>query len=66
MIIETSPFLRCLMTSAWIAKELGVNKVHVRYTLVEILSPQLADVHENPMPFLEFTKADFDFAKMKQ
>lgn len=53
------------MTSSWIAKELGVKKVTVKYTLVEMLS-KFAGITESPMEHLEFSKANFDFKTMKE
>ena len=65
IVIESSPFLRCLMTASWIAREVGVKQVNVKYTLVETLSV-IAGLHEDPMPHLEFIKADCEFQKMKE
>lgn len=53
------------MTSAWIAKELGVKKICVNYQLVEFLS-RFSGIKQNPMYELEFVKADCDFKKMKE
>ena len=38
IVIESSPFLRAMMTAAWLARELGVKTVYVKFTLVEYLT----------------------------
>ena len=38
IVIECSPFLRAMMTAAWIAKELGgCAEIHINYLIAELL-----------------------------
>ncbi len=51
VIVECSPFLRCIMTAGQIAKGLGVEEVTINYRASEIL---LEYFDENPMAKLEY------------
>jgi hypothetical protein len=50
IFIESSPFLRAMMTSSIICKELGLNKYHIDYTYCEYLGGRQYDY--NPIPEL--------------
>ena len=63
--IESSPFLRSIMTAAWIADQLDVKQVVIRFNLVEFLNRK-SGYNSNPMNHLEFCKAKLDFEVMKQ
>ena len=41
IIIETSPFIRTMMTAANIAKELGHAKIRINYLLTELLADHI-------------------------
>jgi broad specificity phosphatase PhoE len=68
VIIETSPFIRCLQTASEIAKILGVPRVTVNYRFSEFLSYEDFghSGREKPMHKMELTKFDFDYQKMKR
>ena len=53
-----------MMTAAWIAREVGVQHIRIKYNLVEMLA-SMSGLDENPMPNLEYTKANFNFKTMK-
>ena len=53
IIVETSPFVRCLMTSAQIAKALGIPSAGINYRFCEWLTDWLYRTG-NPIPKLEF------------
>ena len=52
VVIKTSPFLRTIMTSVEIAKELGVDRVEVESSLSEYME-ELCQFVQNPLPLLE-------------
>ena len=37
--LESSPFLRCMMTAAYIAKEMGIEEFRINYVFSEKLNP---------------------------
>jgi broad specificity phosphatase PhoE len=39
LVLESSPFLRCLQTAAIIAREIGIQSVHVNYLIGEWMKP---------------------------
>mgnify|MGYP002634309215 CR=1 FL=1 len=51
-IIETSPFLRTMMTASKIATEFGISEVIVNYQICETLG--LHTFKQDPMPHLEY------------
>ena len=55
MVIEASPFLRCMETAAAIAKELGLPEVDVNYRCAEWLKLKFFP-HGTPVPDLEINK----------
>ena len=62
VIIDCSPFVRCMMTAAQIAKVLDVDEVMINYRATELLY----DYYDfDPMPFIEWTKYGQDFNKMR-
>lgn len=48
IIIESSPFLRTMMTASQIAKGLGMNKIKVNYLFSELLASYLFEY--DPLP----------------
>jgi len=60
IIIECSPFLRCLMSAAWLANELGVKTVYINYNLNQHLSYMNCG-NINPMKHLELARSGGDF-----
>lgn len=50
IIIESSPFIRCLQTASLIAKELGKTQVKVNFLVCELLGNFLFEI--NPFPLL--------------
>lgn len=66
VIIECSPFLRCMMTAGQIAQRLKVKDITINYRASEILLKYFWFNLEakNPLPDLEFTKYSFDFKWM--
>ena len=53
VILECSPFIRCIQTSSRIAKALGVKEVRFNYLCSE-WQGQSAYINHNPIPLLEF------------
>ena len=71
IIVESSPFLRCMMTAGQIAPEIGTKSVTINYQASEQQVEQYSRdgelfpyFTENPMPLLEYTKHGFDFKRM--
>ncbi|CDW77202.1 UNKNOWN [Stylonychia lemnae] len=64
VILESSPWLRVMMTAAQIAKELGMNKFNVSYNYRELMTPQCFD-YEDPMPQLLFVNKTMDYISQK-
>ena len=62
--IECSPFMKCMQSAAWIASTFGVSEVTINWTLTQHLSRDKVHYY-NPMDYLEFTRANFDFQKLK-
>ena len=52
------------MTASWIADGLGVSEVTINWIYAETLSKYLFD--ENPMPHIEYSKANHSFDEMKK
>ena len=50
--MEASPFIRCLSTSARIAKPLGIKKIPINYLMSEWQGT--SHIKCNPIPLLEF------------
>jgi broad specificity phosphatase PhoE len=66
IIIECSPFLRCQMTAAQIATELGIHNFKVNYQFTEELCKSWCQP-KNPMPGLDWVKAaKFDFEALRK
>ena len=61
IIIETSPFLRCMQTAAQVAKALNHPKVVINYRLSEMLNL----FKDNPLPSLEISLYRGNWDKMK-
>ena len=57
MVIETSPFLRCLETAAAIAKELDISRIKVNYRYSEWLKEKFFP-NGSPVKDLEINKID--------
>ena len=57
IVIETSPFLRCLETAAAIAKELDISKIRVNYRYSEWLKEKFFP-NGSPVKDLEINKID--------
>ena len=53
IIIETSPFLRCMMTASRIAAPLGVTSIKINYNACDTLDN--FQYKTNPVPALEFS-----------
>ena len=62
IIMEVSPFLRCMMTAGQIAKELGVTDITINYLAAEYLN--VVYLKHDPMPNIEWTKSGFNFENM--
>ena len=60
--IETSPFIRCLMTSSQIAKALGVSEITINHQASEILSSYCFD--SDPMQNIEYATCDNSYLQM--
>ncbi len=41
VVLESSPFIRTMMTAAGIGKELGLPKIHINYLYSEFISDRL-------------------------
>ena len=68
VMVESSPFVRTLMTAGQIASQLKVPEVQVNYELTEGMldGPEYWDFTENPMPIIEWTKAECDAGKLRE
>lgn len=53
-----------MQTAAWIASTFGITEVTINWTLTQHLSRDKVHYY-NPMDYLEFTRANFDFQKLK-
>ena len=63
IIIETSPFVRTMMTASAIALELGISKIETDYTLCESLQKWMFP--ECPISKLEIENMDLEELKKK-
>lgn len=54
IIIRSSPFIRCIMTSSQLAQSLGLTKISINHQLSEYLSSFLFE--ECPIENLEINK----------
>lgn len=54
IVIETSPFMRCIQTACLIAEKLGVKEIKINYLSSEIQTKNHFD--ECPIKILEFSK----------
>eukprot|EP00347_Sterkiella_histriomuscorum_P009198 403342150 len=55
ILIESSPFLRVIMTSANIARQIGINHIPINYDYREYLESSSYN-HQNPIPRLLINK----------
>ena len=62
VMVESSPFVRTLMTAGQIAPYLGVSEIQVNYQLSEALDTDC--FNSDPMPHLDLVKSGFDFSKL--
>lgn len=62
IIIDCSPFLRCMMTASFIAEYLDVPEVTVNYKSIEMLRLKYFD--SNPVTKLEFPQYSYDAVNM--
>ena len=62
VIVECSPFLRCMVTAAQIAKRFGVEEVVINYSACDVLLEK--QYKENPLYQVEYCKHDCDFKRM--
>eukprot|EP00347_Sterkiella_histriomuscorum_P019307 403342151 len=60
VILESSPFLRVMMTAAQIAKQLSIPKITVSYNHREIMHPSCFS-GQDPIPNLLFINKDKDY-----
>jgi broad specificity phosphatase PhoE len=67
IIIDSSPFLRTMMTAGQIAKALEVEEVVINYRASELLMTGSMDYYftEDPMNKLEYSKHECDFKAMR-
>ena len=63
VIIECSPFLRCMMTAGHVAEALGVKEVMINHRAAEM---PLTRYEKNPIPDLKYCKSELDFETMKK
>ena len=63
IIIECSPFLKCMMTASHIAARLSVKEVKINFKASKILT-KYNFKKGNPIPELELCKFDCNFVKM--
>ena len=61
IVIETSPFIRTMMTASQIARELGVSTITINFQASEVLTEYDCD----PMDKIEFAVCGHSFQKMK-
>ena len=59
-IIDTSPYLRCMMTAGPIAKEFDVKNITINYRLGEVMK-----FKKDAVERLEFIKHECSFGQMK-
>ena len=64
--MESSPYIGCMLTAAYIAQELGEQTIVINYRASEVFDGYKYHYnHSSPMPCLDYVRHDCDFINMK-